>query len=350
MNMKTMTKAFAIAAIASTMMCGCDDKPTLHIYNWAEYVDPDYILKFEKDNNCKVEVDVFDSNETAFAKLMGGATGYDIMFPSSYFINPFKNTGLIEKIDMSKLPNVSKNFDKRFDEHDGNALVWHVPYAFSLVGILYRKDIYSKNGIQPPKKWEDMFIKQNAGRICIMNDIREVIGIALKSIGESANTTNKAALAKAVDIARSWKKKASKMDSESYRTGLPAGEFYVAMSYLSDALQLVVEHPETIGYVIPEEGVISSLDVFVVLKSSKNKELAYKFIDGLYDPETAAKNDEAICAPCSVVGAERYLSDEYKKVPGAVVTDEMFKHCEPILDIGDGLEAFSEAWDKVKAN
>lgn len=341
-----MFKYFAIAAIASIAMCGCDeDKPVLYVYNWAEYIDPDYIDKFEKDNNCKVEVDVFDSNETAFAKLMGGATGYDIMLPSSYFIEPFKNAGLIEKLDMSKLPNVAKNFDKRFDEHDGNALVWHVPYAFSLVGILYRKDKTTK-----PEKWDDMFQPKNAGRICIMNDIREVIGIALRTIGESANTTNKDAIAKAIEVARRWKSKASKMDSESYRTGLPAGEFYVAMSYLSDALQLVVEHPSTIGFVIPEEGVISSLDVFTILKSSKNKDLAYKFIDGLYDPKTAAKNDESICAPCSVIGVEEHLSEKYKNVPGAIVTDEMFKHCEPILDIGDGLEIFSEAWDKIKAN
>ena len=52
---------------------------TLHIYTWADYVSPEVVGKFEKKHGCKVVVDTFDSNESMYAKLKAGATGYDLV-------------------------------------------------------------------------------------------------------------------------------------------------------------------------------------------------------------------------------------------------------------------------------
>lgn len=340
--MKDLTKCVVALLVASAFL-GCDKKETLHLYTWADYINPEYVDSFSKENNCKVVVDTFDSNESAFAKLMAGAGGYDIVFPSSYFIAPFKNAGLIDKIDLSKLPNVVKNFDKRFADTE-DALVWYVPYAFSVTGILWRKDKL------PDEKfldWEDMF-RRAESRVCIFDDIRELLGVALVMSGKSANCVDTNALDEAVAIARRWKSMSAKMDNESYRTSVSQGETFVSMGYSADAIQLMVESPDAIGFSVPTNGTTCSMDVFTVMKSSEHKDLAYKFIDGLYDPEVAGQNAEYICAPCTVIGAEEFISEDYRAIDFTTMNDDVLKLCEPIKDIGEFIHLFNEAWDQVK--
>ena len=82
-----MKKVFlaAAAAFLSLLIISCGSKKNeLHIYNWADYMNPALIEKFEKEYNCKVVMNYFDSNEALYAKLKAGATGYDILFPTSY--------------------------------------------------------------------------------------------------------------------------------------------------------------------------------------------------------------------------------------------------------------------------
>lgn len=59
-----------LLASAAFVLTSCGNpKETLHIYNWGDYISDDVIRKFEKEFNCKVKVDVFDSNEAMYAKL-----------------------------------------------------------------------------------------------------------------------------------------------------------------------------------------------------------------------------------------------------------------------------------------
>ena len=185
----------------------------------------------------------------------------------------------------------------------------------------------------------------------MMNDIREVLGIALKMKGCSVNSTNANELAEAVEIAKVWKSKCTKMDNEMYRTGIPSGEMYVAMAYNSDAIQLISDGREDIlGYSVPTNGTTSSIDVFCIMKNSQSKDLACKFIDMFYDLTNAVKNAEYNGVPMPVRGLYDALSDDYKKIPMMKVSDELRLKCEDIKDVGDSLELYAKAWDKVKSN
>lgn len=336
--------AACIALAAAIMFTGCEDKPKLYIYTWADYISPNLLSKFEDENNCKVIINTFDSNETMFAKLMAGADGYDIIMPTEYVMPLLTNANLVEKLDMSKLPNVAKNFDSMFKSKW--SLDYDVPYAFSCTGILWRKDKVPAD--LTFQDWNEMFDKRLSGRICMMNDIREVIGIALKMNGKSVNSVSQQDIDAATALAKSWKNVCSKMDNESYRSGIPSGEFYVAMAYNSDAIQLYVEDKENIGYVVPTNGTTSSVDVFCVMKTSKSKDLAYKFIDMFYSLSNAVDNAEYNGVPMPVVGLFDVLSDEYKSIPMMKVTDDLKAKCEDIADVGKSLDMYVKAWDKIK--
>ena len=54
----------------------------LNVYNWSDYVDPNTVTEFEKNNGVKVRQDFYDSNEILEAKVLTGKSGYDLVFPS----------------------------------------------------------------------------------------------------------------------------------------------------------------------------------------------------------------------------------------------------------------------------
>lgn len=90
-------KKLTIALAALVIVFGCSDKrPTLHIYTWADYIDPDVVQAFEDSHCCKVSIDTFDSNEAMFAKLKSGAAGYDLITPTSYFIDMLVENDIIQ--------------------------------------------------------------------------------------------------------------------------------------------------------------------------------------------------------------------------------------------------------------
>ena len=108
--MKQVIHLFLAAFIALVLAACSDDRPVLRLYNWGDYLAQDVIEAFENEYNCKIELDTFDSNEAMYAKLTAGASGYDIVVPSSYMAKPMYDQGMLEKLDHSKLPNV-KNYN-----------------------------------------------------------------------------------------------------------------------------------------------------------------------------------------------------------------------------------------------
>ena len=340
-------KNWFIAILIGLILAGCSpDKRKFYVYTWADYIDPNLIHKFEIENDCQVVIDTFDCNESMYAKLMAGGTGYDVIMPTEYVMPLLISNNIIDRLDMSKLPNTSANFDEMFKSEW--SLIWDVPYAFSCTGIIWRKDKVPSD--LTFEDFNDMFDKRLNGRVCMMNDIREVLGIALKMNGKSVNSVDQTELDDAVTIAKRWKNACSKMDNEAYRIGIPSGEFYVAMSYNSDAIQLIAEDGgRTIGYSVPTNGTTSSIDAMCVMKNSKSKDLAYKFMDMFYDIPNAVKNAEYNGVPMPVKGLYDELSNEYKAIPFMKVTNELKSKCENILDVGDKFEMYSKAWDKVKS-
>ncbi len=80
----------------------------LHVYSWGDYINPEVIKEFEKKYDCRVIVDTYDSNESMYAKLKAGATGYDIIFPSNYILDLLEQQGMLQSIN----PGAGAQFEK----------------------------------------------------------------------------------------------------------------------------------------------------------------------------------------------------------------------------------------------
>ena len=75
----------------------------LNIYTWTYFIPQEVIDNFEKETGIKVNLSYYDSNDVMMTKLMSGAKGFDIVSPSTDFVDILIKNGLLEKLDKSKL-------------------------------------------------------------------------------------------------------------------------------------------------------------------------------------------------------------------------------------------------------
>ncbi|MGL5099532.1 MAG: ABC transporter substrate-binding protein, partial [Fusobacteriaceae bacterium] len=79
------------------------EEKNLYIYTWADFIPKSVYQEFEKETGIKIIEDIYSSNEEMFAKLKAGAKGYDIIMPSTDYVEILNNEGMIEHLDKSKI-------------------------------------------------------------------------------------------------------------------------------------------------------------------------------------------------------------------------------------------------------
>jgi spermidine/putrescine transport system substrate-binding protein len=334
-----------LSAFIVTMLAGCGgSKPVLNVYNWADYVDEDQLAAFGEEFNCKVVVDTFDSNESMYAKLKAGASGYDVIFPSSYMSKIMDDQGMLLPLDHSRLPNL-ENLDPAFAELliDKNNR-YSVPYAFGYTAIGYRND-----KIDSPDATWDLFINPDfANRTTLLNDTRETIGAALIKLGYPLNSVDETQINEAADLVIQWKKQIAKFDSEQYKTGLDSAEFVVVQGYSSDILMVSTEN-EDISILFPREGMAATCDEMVIPASADNPDLAYEFINFMLRPEVAAANMEWNLAQIPNIPAYDLVDEEVRNNEAIFLSEETLGNCQLLEDVGGAIVLYSQAWDRIKA-
>jgi len=249
-------------------------------------------------------------------------------------------------LDKSKLPNVAAHFSEAYKSVILNpALTYNVPYAITFTGIAYRKDKVGNAEVS----WASFDDPAFKGRSSLLNDFRETIGAALKSLGYSLNSTNSAELQKACDVVIRWKKNIAKFDNEQYKTGIASGEFVLGHGYSGDAAQVMLEDPVNIGFAFPKEGFTAACDEMVIPKTAQEVELAHTFINFMYDPDNAAKNIQFICAIMPNADAIAKLPEKYRNNPAIIPPPDILSRAEVLKDLGASNALYSKIWDTIKA-
>lgn len=332
-----------LTAIVALTGCGKPEQ-VLYLYNWVDYVKPELLTRFETENKCKVVQDTYDSNEMMYAKLRAGATGYDLAFPSSYMAQIMKEQGMMESLDHAKIPNLTQIDPSAFKVSLDPEVEYAVPYTVSHTGVGYLKSKVS----DPVESWSMFGRADLAGRVTMLNDMRETIGAALLFLGYSSNTTDEQELNAARDVVIGWKKNLAKFENEQYKTGLDSGEFLLVHGYVGDLLQVQAENPD-IGIFFPREGYVTTCDLMVIPKGAKNIDLAHKFINFMLDPEVAAENTSFTQYLCPNLGGYALLDEELRNNPAIMRPDEVKALGEVNLDLGADNAKYTRVWDEIKS-
>ncbi len=336
--------AFSLGLSVLFLLYTCGkSKPVLKVGNWSYYMDMEVVRAFEKEFGVKVIYDEFPSNEEMYAKLKAGGTGYDVIFPSGDYVSIMAKQDMLEKIDRTKLPNF-KNLDPavlsliRFDA--GN--VYSVPYFMSAAGVVVNT-AQVKNVEKSFRIYERPELKN---RMTLLDDMREVLGAALKLKGYSVNTTSVAELTEAKKIVLGWKKNIQKFDAESFGKSYAMGEFWVVHGYQENVFRELEGNEAlkaTTTFFIPKEGCSMYMDSMAILKNSKSKDLAHAFINYLLDAKRFAHLSDYLGLPAI---PNQEAGKLVKKAPRFTLAD--LKNCEFKEDLGPALETYNKIWQEIR--
>ena len=343
--MNTSRAVLACAALLALASAGCQKKVAdLHIYTWADYFKPELLQRFERENHCRLVIDTFDSNESMYARLKAGATGYDLLTPSTYMVGVLQAQGLLHPLDPALLPN-RRNVDPEYLKLSLDPQMAHsVPYMLVKTGLAYKKSRVK----DPVASWAMLDRADLKGRITLLDDMRETIGAALKSLGYSLNSTDERQLAAARDVVLRWKRNAAKFENEQYKSGIASGEFLLVQGYSGDILQVQAENPD-VGFVIPQEGTSLACDELVIPKAAKQVALAHAFINFIHDPDVAAENTVFLSYLCPNKAAYAKLPQALRQNPAVFIDPAVAAKSEVIRDLGADNARYVKVWDEVKA-
>lgn len=347
MKLRKISILITIGLMVSTMLTGCggtDSKKVLNVYNVGDYIDENIITLFEEKTGIDVQYETYDTNEMMYQKVKSGSTNYDLIFPSDYMVEKMKSEGLLQKIDFKNIPNM-KYIDKSFlnpiyDETNE----YSVPYMWGTFGILYNKKMVK----EPVDSWNILWNPKYKGNIMMFDSVRDTMGISLKRLGYSMNTTNPKEINEAMKELMKQKDLVLAYVNDEGKDRLLGEEVAMGIAYSGDAVTLMEENPN-LAYAIPKEGTNKWVDAMAIPKSAQNKKEAEMFINFLLDPEIAKMNAEYIGYSTPNEGALKLLDKDVTSNPVAYPPKSVMDKTETFIDLGDKLRLYDEAWIKLKS-
>jgi len=356
-KMKRIVIALLLVLTAVVGLAGCkkSNTPTIYVYNWGEYIDPEVIKMFEKETGIKVKYDDFVQNEDMYPVIQTGSAKYDVVCPSDYMIQKMIKEDLLQEINYDNVPNIS-NIDptylKSAEEFDpGNK--YSVPYCWGTVGILYNKSMIKADIDSWEALFDKDFMKANGydGKVLMIDSVRDALGIALVYLGYSLNSTNPAELEEAKNLLKDQFPMVDAYVVDQVRDKMIGGENPIGVIYSGEAIYTQRENPD-LEYVVPKEGSNIWIDGWVIPKNAPNKEYAEKWIDFMCRPDIALKNFEYITYSTPNSAAREMIEDvDIKNSTIAFPDSSILERCKTFHYLGEEVETlYLNKWNEVKSN
>jgi len=331
-----------------TLFAGCsggqEGKPVLKVLNWGDYIGEGVIEDFEEEFGVEVIYDMFEQNEDMYTKLKtaSGNASYDVVIPSDYMIQRMISEDMLEKIDVSAIPNFSLIDDKFKDLAFDPGNQYSVPYMWGTVGIIYNTTMIDEE----VNSWSILWDQKYAKNMFMMNSVRDSMGIALKYLGYSMNTDNMDEITEAQAALIAQKPLLLGYTGDEIKDKMIAGEAALAVIYSGDAITCIDQNDD-LAYAVPEEGTNVWFDNMCVVKGSQNIELAQQFINFMCRTDIAQRNNEYINYSTPQIEVYEGLSDDLKNDPLFYPSDDILDKCEVYEDLGDMVKVYDDMWTEV---
>ncbi len=341
---KMMVAILLISAVVMAAGCGPSSKSVLNVYNWGDYIDESVLKEFEKEYKIKVNYDTFTTNEDMYIKLKAGGSSYDLLIPSDYMIKRMIDEDRLEKLDFTNIPNykyIGSTFkDLEYDPQNE----YSIPYMWGTVGILYNKKMVPTK----PDSWQILWDKKYAKQILMLDSQRDSIGITLKMLGYSMNSTDLNELEAAKRALLQQKPLVLAYVVDEVKDKMISEEASLAVVWSGDAVYCMQENGN-LDYVIPKEGSNLWFDAMVIPKGAPHKEAAEKFINFMCETEIAFRNADYIGYASPHTEAVKKLPGEITGNRSAYPLEEDLKTSEIFSNLVSVLKEFDRIWTEVKA-
>src|SRR3954451_21477943 len=341
----------------------------LRIYNYADYIDPATLKRFQKEFSTKVEIATYNSADEAVAKLASSAVDFDLIMglAGSNIVDLIAHK-LLLPLNHSYLPNLEKNiWPALADPFYDRGSRYTVPYVVWMDGIGWRNDLLKEDVANMDVPW-DIFWEAQAyrGRVGILDDRRDALSMPMqrdamrRDVRPDLNTEDKTVVDKAQrDLSGLGRICNPKVTITDYQT-LPEGKTVLHHSSSGDVLGGAFYYmpkgvpPSVLSFWGPDQNGVVQNDFFCVGRTAKSPALAHEFINFFLDEQNAYDNFvnfTGYTPPQKNIDAEALLKRGLipKSLTQAVVRPDQFGANQELLQLSvQGQRFWDDAWSKFK--
>ena len=318
----------------------------LYIYTWSTYTDENLLKRFTAETGIDVVVGIFDSNEAMLARIRASGGGdYSIIYPADYMVRQMVELNMLSELDHSRLTGLDRLFS-RFQNPSYDSNNRHsIPIAWGTTGLIYN----TKKLKNLPEDWNYLWDQQQelSQRITLLNDVREVMGATLKTLGYSYNSTDPQQIKQAYEKLVKLKPSITSFTSDAWRNQILSGDLLLSMCFSSDAKDVSDEN-ENLQYVLPDSGSSLWTDTLVIPKTAPNPEAAYAWLNYILQPSVAAEICQRLSFATPNQVAFNQLTPKIRDNPILFPPQSLLEKCERIAPVPPKVsEIYDSYWTKL---
>jgi spermidine/putrescine transport system substrate-binding protein len=321
------------------------EEKVVNVYNWADAISEPLLRKFEEETGIKVNYSTYSSNEVLYAKIkLSPNSGYDVIVPSTYFLDRMRKQKMLQKIDKSKLPNCKNIYPALLDKPYDPKNEYSVPYFWNITGILANTKDHKPGSVSA---WADLWNPNYKNQLLILDDTREVFSMALLRLGYSANETNPERIREAFEVLKKLLPNIKLFNVAAQKSNYIDEDITLGMGWNGDAY---IAHRENknIQFIFPKEGFVISLDSMAIPKNAPHVENAHKFINFILRAENAKEVSLATGMPIANKAGVELLPDNLRYNKTVYPDEEVLKRGEFQMDVGEAVAIYEKYFELLK--
>lgn len=319
--------------------------PMVNVYLIGGEVPQNLIWAFQKETGIKVNLSTYESNEALFAKLHANRKNiYDVILPSSYFVERLKRYNMLTPLDLKKIPNI-KNIDPFFSDnpYDPN-YQYHVPLVWGSTGIFYNQRWIT----HPPSTWQDLWSPALRNQLMLLDDMRDVFSMSLISLGYDPNDLDPKHIEEAYQHLLQLVPNIKLFASNAIKSLIIDEDANIGTSWNGDIAKAQGENPR-IRFVYPKEGSLLWVDCLAIPKNAPHLEEAYQFINYLLRPQSGADIILIEGYTSTNLASRDLLPPELRNNKIIFSDKSILAHSYYLRDVGESvLDLYNTYWEKLK--
>ena len=347
--MKKLLTLLMVISMISTLFVGCSKKTSeeINFFNYGENIDEETVKEFEKQYGIKVNIETFDDMENMYQKVKNEGVKYDVILVSDALMPRMIKENLIQELNKDNIPNISQMDEEYLNLEIDPGNKYSVPYMFGTVGLIYNKDVVKEN----VDSWDILWNEKYKDKVFMFDTYRDTIGVALKKLGYSLNSTDPKQIEEAKELLIQQRKTVDPIYGvDNGTTMIPAGESDINMIWSGEGLNLQEENPNLV-YIVPKEGANFWIDSLCIPSNAKNVEGAEKFINFVSDKESALRIADEIGYTTPNKEARLEQPESVRNNPNAYMPKEIMDRCEIYVDFSKNIKRmYDDAWLDIKSS
>lgn len=323
-----------------------DQSRRLNLYVCGNYLPDDIIQQFTKETGIKIRVTEYDNNETMFTKLKTlKNSGYDIISPSSYYVEKMHRNSLLYPLNLDKIPNFKHLHPLLLDLPYDPKNRYSIPIMWGTTGIIVNRKYIDPATVT---SWQDLWQPRFRNQLMILDDMRDVFSVALMSIGYSINTEKIDEINAAYQKLRELLPNIKVFNIDTVPNIYIDNDVVIGIAWSGDAYLAKSENPD-LTYIYPKEGYPLWIENVVILKDAPHVDNAHRFIDFLLRPEVAASMMQLLGYSSANRTALKLLPPKFLISHVDRPLEQIYPKAAFLRDLDDRVgRIYDKAWEHLK--